>query len=204
MNMNSDELQNIWNSPRNKLLSEEQRKLAEQFTRQMVRRRRFQTLWLIHTFFWLAVITVLAIRAVAIGKVSPEQEWGLLPLLIVPWFFAFHFLRRYLKPVAPMTRGEISIVDSLRAALASNQEARSRLKLVGVLYVIMIPLLLLAIRQLHAVGKVSGHELTSMAMGFGAVFLIGAVGIAVKYFARLQPQQRRLDALLTELGDGPQ
>jgi FtsH-binding integral membrane protein len=200
--MNPNEMQNIWNSPRNNLPTEDQQRLADQFAWQMIRRRRFQSVWLINTFGWLTIITVLAIWNVAAGQTTPTQEWGLIPLLLVPWAFAIHFLRRYLKPVAPPTHGEVSIVDSLRAALASNRETQSHLKLVGVLYVITIPLLALAMRQLHAVGKVSERELTSMALFFGAVLLVCAIGIAVRYFARLQPQQKRLDALLAELADG--
>jgi hypothetical protein len=199
MNMNLNEMQNVWNSPRNNLPTEAQQSLANQFARQMIRRRRFQSLWLINTFVWLTLITVLAVRMLAIGQTMPGQEWGLFPLLLVPWGFAIHFLRRYLKPVLPITRGETPIVDSLRAALASNQETRSHLKLVGVLYVIMIPLLALVMRQLHAVGKVSERELVSMAVFFGAVLLVGGIGIAARYFIRLQPQQKRLTALLVEL-----
>jgi hypothetical protein len=126
---------------------------------------------------------------------------GIVPLLIVPWLFAFQFLRRHLKPVSPFARGELSVADSLRAALASNRETRSHLKLVGVLYTIMIPLLALAMRQLHAAGKTSDRELISMAFFFGAVLLISGAGIVVRYFARLQPQQKRLNALLAELRD---
>jgi hypothetical protein len=199
MNMNLNEMQNVWNSPRNNLPTEAQQSLANQFARQMIRRRRFQSFWLINTFVWLTLITVLAVRMLAIGQTTPGQEWGLFPLLLVPWGFAIHFLRRYLKPVLPITRGETPIVDSLRAALASNQETRSHLKLVGVLYVIMIPLLALAMRQLHAVGKVSERELVSMAVFFGGVLLVGGIGIAARYFIRLQPQQKRLTALLAEL-----
>jgi hypothetical protein len=199
MTMNLNEMQNVWNSPRNNLPTEAQQSLANQFARQMIRRRRFQSFWLINTFVWLTLITVLAVRMLAIGQTTPGQEWGLFPLLLVPWGFAIHFLRRYLKPVLPITRGETPIVDSLRAALASNQETRSHLKLVGVLYVIMIPLLALAMRQLHAVGKVSERELVSMAVFFGGVLLVGGIGIAARYFIRLQPQQKRLTALLAEL-----
>jgi len=200
--MNPNEMQNVWNSPRNNLPTEAQQRLADQFARQMIRRRRFQSIWLLNTFVWLTIITVLAIRNISVGQTTPTQEWGLIPLLLVPWAFAIHFLRRYLKPATPMTRGETTIAESLRAALASNRETRAHLKLVGVLYVIMIPFLTLAMRQLHAVGKVSERELTSMALFFGAVLLLGGAGIAVRYFTRLQPQQKRLDALLTELADG--
>src|SRR5689334_21079400 len=112
MNMNLNERQNVWNSSRNNLPTEEQQRLADQFARQMIRRRRFQAIWLINTFVWLTLITVLVIWNIEVGRSTPSQEWGLFPLLIVPWVFAIHFLRRYLKPVAPKTRGELPIVDS--------------------------------------------------------------------------------------------
>lgn len=196
--MNLNEMQHVWNSPRNNLPTETQQRLADQFSRQMVRRRNFQGVWLLNTFAWLTVIT-----AGAIGMMTVDQrmarEWALLPLLILPWGFAIHFLRRYLKPTTPVAPGEMAIVDSLRVALESNRETGSHLKLVGVLYVIMTPLIALAIRQLHAVGKVSDCELTSMALFFGTVLLAGAGGISIRYFKCLQPQQKRLNALLGEL-----
>jgi hypothetical protein len=199
MNMNLNEMQNVWNSPQNNLPTAEQQRLAQKFGRQMIRRRRFQTVWLVNTFVWLTIITVLAIRMVITGKVQLSQEWGLVPLLIVPWGFAIHFLRRHLKPLAPIARGEITIVESLRAARASNRETRSHLKLVGVLYVVIILPLGMAMRQLHAAGKVSERELTSMAWFFGGVLLVCTMGVAIRYFAQLLPQQKRLDGLLAEL-----
>jgi hypothetical protein len=125
----------------------------------------------------------------------------LFPLLIVPWAFAIHFLRRYLKPSVPVARGELSVTDSLRAALGSNQTARSHLRLVGGLFAIMIPLLAVSMQQLHAAGKVSSRELVSMAVFFGGTLLLSAAGITARYFGRLLPQQRKLDALLAALAD---
>jgi len=134
-----------------------------------------------------------------VGKVKLDQEWGLFPVLIVPWAFAFHFLRRYLKPVTPAARGEMPVADSLRAALGSNRTEQTHLKLVAVLFAIMIPLLALSMQQLHAVGKMSSRELTSMAVFFSGTLLLSGAGIAARYFARVLPQQRRLNALLTDL-----
>lgn len=199
--MNFDELQHAWNSPRNALPAEQQRALAEQFCRQMVRRRRFQTFWLIHTFVWLTLITALGFWIVAHGRVNPAQEWGLLPLLVLPWGFAFHFLRRHLQHVPPIAPGELSIVDSLRAALASNHTQQSHLKRVGALFVVMIPLLAVTMTQLHAVGKVSARELTSMACLFGITLLVCAAGMAARYFGRLLPERKQLEAVLAELTD---
>ncbi len=40
------------------------------------------------------------------------------------------------------------------------------------LFVIMIPLLAVSMRQLHAADKVSNRELVSMALFFGAILLV--------------------------------
>ena len=197
--MNFDELQNTWNSPANHLPTAQQRILAEKFARQMIRRRRFRLFWLIHTFAWLTIITVIAASNLMAGKTNPALEWGLFPLLIVPWGFAIHFLRRHLKSTAPIADGGLPMIDSLRAARESNREAQSHLRIVGVLFLVAIPFLALSIQQLHAVGKVSARELVSMAVLLGAVLLLSGAGVAARYFGRLRPQQKQLDGLLAEL-----
>jgi hypothetical protein len=202
MNMNPNELESAWNSPRNNFPTDEQQRLAEGFARQMIRRRRFQSLWLINTFAWLTIITVVAMGAIAAGKVTPAQEWSLFPLLLVPWGFAIVFLRRYLKPAAPVAGGEAAVVESLRAALASNQQTRAHLKLVGVLYIIMVPLLAVSMHQLQVAGKVSPRELTSMGVFFGGVLALCGAGVVARYFGRLRPQQRQLEELVRSAEQG--
>ena len=195
--MNNNDLQKTWAAPGNHLPLEQQRALAETFTRQMIRSRRFQLFWIIQSFTWLILITGLAIWTIAIGKVNSAQEWVLFPLLIAPWGFAIYFLRRYLKP-CELTEGDSPIVDSLRAALASNQSHQSRLKLVGLLFIITVPLLVLAMEQLHGVGKISSRELTSMGWCFGATLLGSAAIIAARYFGSLLPNQKHLEELLCQ------
>lgn len=196
--MNFNELQQTWNSPRNNLSTEQQRALAEKFSRQMIRRRRFQAFWLIHTFVCLTLITGLAIVMIATGKISLAKEWGLLPLLLVPWAFAIHLLRLYRQSIGLATRGELPVSDSLSAALVSNQTAQSQSKWVGVLYLVLTPLLGLAMQQLHAAGKVSSRELTSMGVFFSATLMFCGAVIATRYFGRLRPQQRQLEKLLQQ------
>ena len=156
--MNFDELQNAWNTPDNNLPTAQQQVLAQRFARQMVRRRRFQTIWLINTFVWLTLITILAIWTVTSGRTKLAQEWALLPILVIPWAFAIHFLRRYLQSVQSVT-GESPVIDTLRAALRSNLANQTQLKAVGALYVLMIPCLVLSVRQLESTGKIVGREL---------------------------------------------
>ena len=199
--MNLNEMQNAWNSTHNNLPASEQQQLAERFTRQMIRRRRFQAIWLTNTFVWLTLITLAVGQTIASGKFNPAQEWAAFPLIIAPWAFAIYFLRRYLKPLVPIARGELSIAESFRAALDSNRAERKHLKLVAVLFVIVIPVLAVSVQQLHAAGKVSSRELTSMVIFFGAVLLFSGVGIAARYFGRVLAEGRKLNALLAELKD---
>lgn len=196
--MNLNEMQNLWNSPQNNLPSDGRQQLAAQFARQMIRRRRFQSVWLFITFAWLTIITVVAAWTLDVGHAQPRVEWGLFPLLLLPWSLAIYFLRQHLKPVAD---GELPVADSLRAALNANRAEMSHLKLAAGLLVVMIPVLALVMRQLHTAGKVSVRELTSMAIFFGAALLAGAGGMAIRYFVRLQPRQKRLETVLKDLAD---
>lgn len=196
--MNLDELQKDWNSPRNNLPTEQQRALAEKFSRQMIRRRRFQRYWLIHTFVWLTLITGLMVVMMATGKANPTLEWGVFPLLLVPWGFAIQMLRRYRQPAVLAARGELPVGDSLSAALASNQTAQTQSKWIGALYVSLLPLLGVVMNQLHAVGKVSSRDLVSMAVFIGATFLFCGVVLVARHYGRLRPQQKQLEDLLRQ------
>lgn len=196
--MNLDEIQNAWNSPRNQLPPEQQQ-LAQGFIHQMIRRRRFQAIWLTNTFVWLTLMTLGFGVAIEAGKFNFAQEWAVLPLLIAPWLVALHFLRRYRKSASPVSDGTMSVGDSLRAARAALHTERSHLKLVAALLAGMIPFVALAVQQLHAAGKVSSNQQVCMAVLFGGALLAGMVGVAVRYFWRVTPQARQLNAVLTEM-----
>ncbi|MDB6078552.1 MAG: hypothetical protein JWO82_2299 [Akkermansiaceae bacterium] len=198
--MNLTELQKNWKSSHDHLPAPEQKMLAEDFARRMIRRRRFQSIWLANTFIWLVIGTGVVIRAVVLGKTDLAREWSLLPLLLVPWGFAIHFLRQHLRPAARRSPGEKPLVDSLRGELEANRTSRSQLKWVGALYLVMIPLLALAMRHLHAAGKVSAGELTSMGSFFGGILFVSAAGVAWRYFGRLSPQRDQLEDLLRHCG----
>jgi hypothetical protein len=199
--MNLDEMNTVWNSSRNRPSDAEQQQRARRFTRQLIRRRRFQAIWLTNTFVWLTLVTLWLGQAMVAGKFSFAQEWAVLPLVIAPWLVALHFLRRYLKPVSPLPDGNTTMADSLRAALTSNQTERAHLKLVATLLAGLIPFVAVAVHQLHAVGKVSPREQACMALFFGGALAAGMLGVAVRYFGRLTPQARSLNALLSEMGN---
>lgn len=199
--MSIDDLQSAWDSPRNRPSAEAREQLARDFTRRMMARRRFRALWLVNVFVWLVLVTGLALHSIANGRTALTNEWGLLPLLILPWGLAIHFLRRHLKPGLPLARGELSVTESFRTAHHSICMEQSHLKLVGLLLVVMLPLLGVAMAQLFKVGKMNQNQLESMAVFFGAALLLGLGGILCRYFLSLTPQKRRLAALLGEFAE---
>lgn len=83
--MNLTELQITWNSSHNQPPGAQQQLLMRDFARRMVRRRRFQSIWLANTFVWLAVITIMVVRAVILGRTNLANEWGVIPLVLAPW-----------------------------------------------------------------------------------------------------------------------
>jgi hypothetical protein len=199
--MNSEEMQSTWNSGRNDLPAGRHEALANEFALKFARRRRLNSIWLAHTFVWLTFITVVAVWNLGLGKVRPERDWALFPLLIIPWAFACHFLRKHLRADVILITGELPVAAALRAAQSANRAEQSRLKLVGILFAITTPILALSILQLTLAGKVSPRELPSMVAFFGTALLVGALLILTRYFGRVLPEARRLKALLGELAE---
>jgi hypothetical protein len=195
--MNFDELQTIWNSPGNQPNPAQRERLTQQLLTWVRRQRRHQLVWLAWTFATLTAITALAGWLLfATDKVDPGIEWGLIPLLLLPWCFAFVFLRRFLNAANPLTPGDGPIAHALTRALKANEAAQSRLRTVGLLYAIFIPVLAVSIWQLHSAGKASSREIFSMAIFFGSVLLLCGAGVFARYRFRLKPQHHHLKSLL--------
>src|SRR5687767_8136511 len=105
--MNFAELQTIWNSPGNQPNPAQRERLTRQLLAWVRRQRRHQLIWLAWTFAALTAITALAGWLLfATSKVDFGMEWGLIPLLLLPWCFAFVFLKRFLKPAVSLGSGE--------------------------------------------------------------------------------------------------
>ena len=195
--MNFAELQTIWNSPGNQPNPAQRERLTQQLLGWVRRQRRHQLMWLVWTFAALTGITAFAGWLLfATNKVDLGKEWGLMPLLLVPWCFALLFLKRFLKPAVSLASGDVPIADALTRALKTNEAAQFRLRAVGVLYAIFVPILAISIWHLHSAGKASTRELFSMATFFGSVLLLCGSGVFARYRFRLKPQHAHLKALL--------
>ena len=197
--MNLDELQTLWTSDANRPDPREQAQVLERFSATLHRRRRREAAWLIWTFFVLTTLTTFAGWLVfATDKIRLSAEWAAIPLLLVPWAFACLFLRRFFRARIPKHRGDATIADSLASAMAANHSERFKLKALGLMYVIVLPVLGFSIWQLHSVGKIAPREAVSMVAFLGGALVLSAGAVLARYWIGLVPEGRRLEALLAQ------
>ncbi|MCW1885549.1 hypothetical protein OKA04_12490 [Luteolibacter flavescens] len=194
--MDLAELQKTWKSPLNDLPAPERTMLVTDFARRMIRRRRFRSIWLATTFLWLALATAAAARAVVLGRTDSLERWCMFALLLPPWGLAIHFLRHHLRPEAGFTSGQRSVRESVAGELGDTRTGMRRMQWIGLLQLVMIPLLALVVRHLHAVGKVSSRELMSLSVFIAIVLSVSAAGMAWRYFGCLSRRRDRLEGIL--------
>ncbi len=196
--MNFDDLQNVWNSPHNSPTAPEQKRLLIELNQTLQNKRRNHLVWLVWTFLQLGLISVFVGWLIfATDKLTVSREWSVIVLLLIPWFGAGLYLKQFLRP-ALSNGGNSDIVNSLNAAKAANLAEQLRLKILGVMYLVFLPALALAMRQLHSVGKITPRETLSMALFLGAALTISACVVAFRYYFRLVPRKRHLDFILNQ------
>lgn len=198
--MNHDSLHQLWHSTANQPDAAAARRAAEQFAARWRRQRRWQALWLAWTFLALAVASALAVAQVGRGSVDLARQAMLLPLLGAPWFAAIHFLRAFRRDGAAAPDAGEPFVEVLHRAERANASERRRLRLVGALLAAMAPVAALAVWQLHAAGKASAREAWSMGAVFALGLAAGAAAVAWRYWTRVEPERRLLDARLRDVG----
>jgi hypothetical protein len=154
--MNLNEIHELWNSSRNELAGPGREKILKQFTDRLARMRQREAGWLIWTFFVLTVLTIfVGWQIFGTDKVHLASEWATVPLLLIPWAFAVIFLRRHVFGFRAevRARADVSIAESVQRAMKMNKESRLKMKLVGLMYLIVVPVLGLGVSQLQEAGK---------------------------------------------------
>lgn len=198
--MNSESLNELWNSSANRPEPDIAGRLASNFTAGLRRRRRLRALWLAWTTLLMTGASVLAvIHLVRKGPAGVAGQWALLPLMALPWMPLVYFWRAFFQQGAVSRDSALPLRDALTAAQAANTAERHHLRLVGWLFAAMVPVTALAIWQLHAAGKVPGNQVWSMAVAFGVIFMFGGLGLLGRHRHRLLPEQRMIEARLREL-----
>jgi hypothetical protein len=198
--MNTESLNELWNSSANRPERDAGKRLASHFISDLRRRRRLRAFWLAWTSFLLTGASVLAFGHLARnGLEGVTGQWALLPLLALPWMALVYFWRAFFREGAVSGESALPLRAALVAAQAANNAERHHLRLVGWLFAAMVPVTALAIRQLHAAGKAPGNQAWSMAVTFGVIFILGGLGLLARHRRQLLPERRTIEARLREL-----
>lgn len=201
--MNHDPLHELWHSAANQPDAATERRAAEQFAARWRRRRRWQGVWLAWTFLALAGAAALALIQLRRGTATLGAQTMLVPLFGVPWIAAVHFLRVFVQQGATLPHAGQPFTEVVRSAEQANASERHRLRVIGALLGMMMPVSALAVRQLHAAGKASASEAWSMAAVFAVGLTVGLTAVVWRYRARLLPERRLIEARLREITAAP-
>lgn len=201
--MNFADLETTWRSPLNQPDRAELETLKMNLVAELEHHRRGQRRFLFIVFVVLTAISVAAVGHLVAPRAGADpthlsREWGLLPLLLLPWAgwaVMFRLHRRHLR--AHPEYGA-SIRHSVAAALDENRRERLRTWCVGAVLVLSLPLLGIAVLQLRATGK-AGDEILVPAMVLFPLYVCGTLGaLAWRYLKKLQPRRHKLETLLRE------
>jgi hypothetical protein len=198
--MNFDDIESVWRSPHNQPSTTELEKQRMKLIAELRRRRRASRglLWL--TFIPLALFTAMIVLHVlwpdpTPPKVDMNREWAILPLFALPWAGWFILLRLHRRHEMRHPDYDRSIAASVSASLDENRTERTRYKIIAGLLAASIPLIVLIVHQLRAVGK-AGDEILLPAYVIWPVYVaLMVVWFSWYYFRRLLPRKRQLETL---------
>jgi hypothetical protein len=198
--MNFDEIESVWRSPHNQPSATE----LEQHRMKLVtelRRRHRASLGLL----WITALPLLFITFKIVQHAlwpdpshTPmdwEREWAVLPFLALPWLGWFIMLRLYIRHQRRHPDYDRSISESVAASLDENRTERTRYKVLIGLLAGSIPLLLIVVQQLRAVGKAGDEILVPAFVIWPAYVALMVAWFGWYYFRRLLPRKRRLEEL---------
>jgi hypothetical protein len=198
--MNFEDIESVWRSPHNQPSATELEEHKMKLIAELRRRHRASRglLWL--TAIPLVLFTALIVRHVlwpdpALDKVDLNLEWAVFPLFALPWATWFILLRLHRRHQTQHPDYDRSISATVSASLDENRTERTRYKVIAGLLLASIPLVVLIVHQLCAVGK-AGQEILLPAYVIWPAYVALMVGwFGWYYFRRLLPKQRQLEAL---------
>jgi cytochrome bd-type quinol oxidase subunit 2 len=195
--MNIEDLSSVWQSPRNTpapaLIEEHRSRLAKRLGKEYRDFLAYMGMAVGLTLF-LAGGFVQYVRSG--GAFDWSREWGALVFLLLPVTVAVLFVRGFIRHRRSHPRYDVSILETLRAALDANRLARWRLRVSMTVTTVAMALVPLMTHQLQTVGKQRPHEAMSMLVVFGVGYLI-AMGYQVwMYRWKLARERARISELL--------
>jgi hypothetical protein len=199
--MTPDPLDALWRSDANEPTAAQMEIHRAAFARALASRfRRFAVAMSIAAVGLAAVTGALLLPLLRSEAVGRAEALGLAALLLLPWIALTLFVRRHLRLRDEHPDYSRSIADGLRAALADNHFARARVRTIGILHAVSLPLLGLAVLRLREAGRTTTAEAISMAALLALLLVATGVALGIRYFAHLKPRERRLQELLASYG----
>lgn len=201
--MEFERLERVWRSNANSPNAASVAHLMEEIMDTLKRRRRNFEIFISLIGMALFVWTVKVIWEGVTGQFpfDPDLEWGLFPLLALPWIALFTVRTAYNKHLRAHSDPYTSAPDTLRALIDENATARQRVWLGGLFIAALVCVIALVLRQLLEVGKMSSENVMQGSVLFGGLLVVVLILTAADYTLRLRPEGRRLQRLLHEYGE---
>jgi hypothetical protein len=198
--MNFDEIESVWRSPHNQPSATQLEQHKMKLVTELRRRHRHS-----RGLLWITAVPLLFISFKIIRHalwpdpshtpLNWEREWAVLPFLTLPWLGWFMMLRLYLRHHRRHPDYDRSISASVAASLDENRTERTRYKVITGLLAGSIPLLLLVVEQLRAVGKAGDEILLPAFVIWPAYVALMVAWFGWYHFRRLLPRKRQLEEL---------
>ena len=199
--MNFAEIENMWRSPLNRPSPAQLEEQRMQFINDLNKRHRGFVLFMsvvgaALVFITGKIIVHLIWPSPAVDTIALTREWGVFPLLALPWIGWILMVRQYRWHRALHPNYETSISSSVRALLDENRLERTRYKIIAGLQLLTVILMPLIVYQLRAVGKAGDEILVPAFVIFPLIILAIFVWSTVRYRRKLLPRKRELETLL--------
>ncbi|MCE9522653.1 MAG: hypothetical protein K8S25_09505 [Alphaproteobacteria bacterium] len=131
-----------------------------------------------------------------VDAIDVAREWALIPFALIPFAVLVLVARRHKTHMERHVAAGATILSAFRALLDENAAARFRTHLIGGAIVIFAPLILLLLHQLGETGKMAPQHMVQAGAVMGGALALSLIVMAVRYFTRLVPERRRLEALI--------
>lgn len=200
--METDPLTRAWASRTNHLSEEMKMMLVNRMLTDLNARRHRATLFFGIVGAVLAVMTGVALMRSVAGGTDFSQEWGLVPMLGLCWGLLILMGLRHHRHLRDHGDPNLAVPTALTALMDANRAARQRLMLVAGGWVLMAPLLGLALVQMQDSGKMAPAHAGQFAMLAALAAGIVALVAGVRYWHRLRPEQHQLQQLLRDYQGG--
>lgn len=201
--MDFERLERAWQGKANQPDAAAAQHLVEEAVAELSRRRRDFLRRMGLAGAALAACTLVAgWGMVGPGQAGPRHEWGALAMLAVSWGLFAAVMARFRRQAGRFPDPGRSLPGNLSALLAENEDARRRLRLLGLVVPVFILALGVALSQMIDNGKMSPRNVRDFMLLAGTGFTLAGGILGWRYWRVLSPEGARLRRLLDQYREG--